>query len=200
MLSLSPIRLLIVAMALVCGAAPASTFAQKFSQDGAPVPIASARSQGDLLMRTPRIEGRIDIPDRKASVLIQPAGRSWEYFHELLLHYGAAVVIVGAFILLAAAYLILGRLPISAGRSGRKLIRFRSFERFSHWLTAVSFVLLGLTGLNITFGKILLLPLVGSQAFSAISQVAKYVHDFTSFAFVAGLVLIAVVFFKDNVP
>ncbi len=34
--------------------------------------------------------------------------------------------------------------------------RFNSFERFSHWLTAVSFVVLGLTGLNITFGKLLL--------------------------------------------
>ena len=59
-------------------------------------------------------------------------------------------------------------------------------------------MLLGLTGLNITFGKVLLLPLVGPELFSDISQVAKYVHNFTSFAFVAGLVLITVLFFRDN--
>ena len=59
----------------------------------------------------------------------------------------------------------MGRLRISAGRSGRKLVRFNAFERFSHWLTAVSFVLLGLTGLNITFGKIVLLPVIGPEAF-----------------------------------
>ena len=62
----------------------------------------------------------------------------------------------------------------------------------------MSFVALGLTGLNITFGKIVLLPLIGPDAFSSLSQAAKYVHNFTSFSFMAGLVLIAAIFFKDN--
>jgi formate dehydrogenase subunit gamma len=92
----------------------------------------------------------------------------------------------------------MGRLRITAGRSGQKILRFKAFERFSHWLTAVSFVVLGLTGLNITFGKILLLPLIGPEAFSNVSEAAKYLHNFTSFAFVAGLILIAVIFFRDN--
>ncbi|MGX0979759.1 formate dehydrogenase subunit gamma [Bradyrhizobium japonicum] len=108
------------------------------------------------------------------------------------------MVIVGMLAVLALAYLIMGRLRIEAGRSGQTIVRFKAFERFAHWLTAVSFVLLGLTGLNITFGKVLLLPLVGPELFSDISQVAKYVHNFTSFAFVAGLVLITVLFFRDN--
>ena len=64
----------------------------------------------------------------------------------------------------------------------------------------MSFVILGLTGLNITFGKIVLLPLIGPDAFSNVSQAAKYVHNFTSFSFVAGLVLIIVIFFRDNLP
>src|SRR3954468_11873300 len=200
MIGLGRIRLLIIATLLLCGTVAVPGFAQKLGPDGAPNPTASVTSQHDLLMRAPRIEGRIDIPDRKASVLIQPAGRTWAYFHEVLLHWGAAAVIFGTILLLAVAYLILGRIRISAGRSGRTLIRFRAFERFSHWLTAVSFVLLGLTGLNITFGKIALLPVVGPQAFSEISQISKYVHNFTSFAFVAGLLLIIAIFFKDNLP
>jgi formate dehydrogenase subunit gamma len=80
------------------------------------------------------------------------------------------------------------------------VLRFKAFERFSHWLTAVSFVLLGLTGLNITFGKIVLLPVIGPEAFSALSEVAKYVHNFVGFAFVAGLILIVLIFFRDNLP
>ena len=200
MICLARIRLLIVATLLVCGTVAVPAFAQKLGPDGAPNPTASVTPQRDLLMQAPRIEGRIDIPDRKASVLIQPAGRTWDYFHEVLLHWGAAVVILGTIVLLAAAYLIMGRLRISEGRSGRTVIRFRAFERFSHWLTAVSFVVLGLTGLNITFGKILLLPVIGPEAFSEISQVAKYVHNFTSFSFVAGLVLIIAIFFRDNLP
>ena len=183
---------------MLFGLTTAPVLAQKLGPDGAPNPTASVANQKTLLEQAPRIQGRIDIPDVKASVLMQPAGRTWDYFHEVLLHWGGAVVIVGMLAVLALAYLIMGRLRIEAGRSGQKIVRFKAFERFAHWLTAVSFVLLGLTGLNITFGKVLLRPLVGPDLFSDISQVAKYVHNFTSFAFVAGLVLITVLFFRDN--
>src|SRR6202049_399156 len=194
------IRLLTFAMIVLGIVASAPAIAQKLGPDGAPNPTASVTSQRDLLKQAPRIEGRIDIPDRKASVLEQPAGRTWDYFHEVLLHWSATVVIVGTILLLGLAYLIIGRVRIAEGRSGQKILRFKAFERFSHWLTAVSFVVLGLTGLNITFGKIVLLPLVGPDTFSDVAQAAKYVHNFTSFSFVAGLVLIAVIFFKDNLP
>src|SRR3984893_16539982 len=192
----------LVALALVflglVASAPAS--AQKLGPDGAPNPTASVTSERDLLRQAPRVEGRIDIPDTKAAVLIQPAGRTWDYFHEVLLHWGGAIVILGTIVLLGAAYLIIGRVRIAAGRSGQKILRFKAFERFSHWLTAISFVILGLTGLNITFGKIVLLPLLGPEAFSDISEIAKYVHNFNSFSFVAGLFLVIVIFFSDNLP
>jgi formate dehydrogenase subunit gamma len=192
------IRLLIAVVAFLSIAAAVPVHAQKLGPDGAPNPTASVVDEQTLLKQAPRVEGRIDIPDNKATVLIQPAGRTWEYFHEVLLRWGGAIVIVGTIVLLGLAYLIIGRIRIAAGRSGQKILRFKAFERFSHWLTAVSFVVLGLTGLNITFGKILLLPVVGPDAFSDISQAAKYVHNFTSFSFVAGLVLIIVIFFRDN--
>jgi formate dehydrogenase subunit gamma len=196
-----PARIRLVFLALILAlAAPASATAQKLGPDGAPNPTASVTSERDLLKQVPRAEGRIDIPDTKAAVLIQPAGRTWDYFHEVLLHWGGAIVILGMIAVLAAAYLILGRLRISEGRSGLKIVRFRAFERFSHWLTAVSFVVLGLTGLNITFGKLLLLPVIGPDAFSSVSEAAKYAHNFTSFSFVAGFLLIIAIFFKDNLP
>jgi formate dehydrogenase subunit gamma len=190
--------LVIVTVALLSMAAAGAARAETFGPDGAPNPTASVVDQGTLLKQVPRIEGRIDIPDTKASVLVQPAGRTWDYFHEVLLHWGGAIVILGTIALLGLAYLIMGRIRIAEGRSGRKILRFKAFERFSHWLTAVSFVILGLTGLNITFGKIVLLPLIGPEAFSDVSQAAKYVHNFISFAFVAGLILIVVIFFRDN--
>jgi formate dehydrogenase subunit gamma len=195
---LAHIRLVIFATMLIGTVASAPAIAQKLGPDGAPNPTASVTSERDLLKQFPRVEGRIDIPDTKEAVLIQPAGRTWDYFHEVLLHWGGAIVILGTIALLGLAYLILGRIRIAAGRSGQKILRFKAFERFSHWLTAVSFVALGLTGLNITFGKIVLLPLIGPDVFSRVSELAKYVHNFTSFAFMAGLVLIVLIFFKDN--
>jgi formate dehydrogenase subunit gamma len=192
------IRLLIVTFALLSITMAVPATAQKLGPDGAPNPTASVVDEQTLLKQAPRVEGRIDIPDKKAAVLIQPAGRTWAYFHEVLLHRGGAIVIFGTIAMLGLAYLILGRIRIAEGRSGRKILRFQSLERFSHWLTAVSFVVLGLTGLNITFGKIVLLPLVGPDTVSEISQAAKYVHNFTGFSFIVGFVLITVIFFRDN--
>jgi formate dehydrogenase subunit gamma len=163
-------------------------------------PGASVLNEETLLRQSPRIEGQIDQLDERARILIQPAGRTWDHFHEVTLYWLGAIVILGTLAALAAAYVALGRLRISAGRSGRKVRRFKAFERFVHWLTAVSFVVLGISGLNITFGKHLLLPLIGNDAFSAFSQAAKYAHNFTSFPFVLGLMLIVVIFIKDNIP
>jgi len=174
--------------------------AQQLGPDGAPNPTASVVPEQKLLQQSPRIEGRIDIPNERARVLMQPAGRQWDHFHEITLHWLGAIVIVGMIAALAAAYLIIGRLRISKGRSGRKVLRFSSFERFSHWLTAASFVVLGLTGLNITFGKIVLLPIIGPEAFSSMSEAAKYVHNYISAAFVIGLVLIVALWIRDNLP
>jgi formate dehydrogenase subunit gamma len=181
---------------LVAFAAPALA-----QQSDAPIdPQADVINQQTLLREFPRIQGEINQLDPRARVLIQPAGRTWDYFHQVVLRWIGAIAIVGTLAALAAAYFILGRLRIAAGRSGRKLLRFRAFERFAHWLTAVSFVVLGISGLNVTFGKPLILPLIGPDAFSALSEAAKYAHNFSSFPFVLGLALIVVIFIKDNIP
>ena len=198
---LSRIRFVMSTLALlmmVAAAAPSA--AQQRNPDGTPNPTASAVDEQTLFRQSPRIEGRIDIPNPREAVLIQPAGRTWDYFHEVILHWFGAIVILGMIAVLAIGYLIIGRIRISKGRSGIRIPRFNGFERFSHWLTAVSFIVLSLTGLNITFGKIMLLPLIGPDNFSDLSQAAKYVHNFVSFSFVVGLVLVVTLWIKDNIP
>jgi formate dehydrogenase subunit gamma len=194
--ALARLILIVAAFCLALSEVPARSQPQGPFVD----PDASAVQQQQLLQQQHRIEGRIVIPDQKARVLIQPAGRVWDYFHEVILHWLGAIVIAGTLAGLTLAYLILGRIRITAGRSGRKVPRFTGFERFSHWLTAVSFVVLGVTGLNITFGKFLVRPLIGSEAFGALSEGAKYVHNYISFSFVVGLALIVALWIKDNIP
>jgi formate dehydrogenase subunit gamma len=193
------IRIMLGALA-ICTVVAVSAPARAQQQGSIIDPGASVVNEQTLLREFPRIQGDIDQPDERARVLIQPAGRVWDHFHEVTLYWLGAIVILGTLAALAAAYFVLGRLRISAGRSGRTVLRFKAFERFVHWLTAVSFVVLGISGLNITFGKHLLLPLIGNDAFSAFSQAAKYAHNFTSFPFVLGLVLIVAIFIKDNIP
>src|SRR6185437_567315 len=66
--------------------------------------------------------------------------------------------------------------------------------------TATSFIVLALTGLNYFFGKRLLMPLLGPEAFAAWSHWAKYAHNFISWPFMLGVLLMIVIWIRDNLP
>jgi formate dehydrogenase subunit gamma len=135
-----------------------------------------------------------------ASSLIQPAGRDWRDFHRSKLPIIGGVAIIGMFVLLAIFLMVRGRIRVEHGFSGVKLLRFASFERFTHWLTASCFIVLALSGLNISFGRILILPLFGADAFATMSGYAKLAHDYLAFPFMLGLVVMFLIWIKDNIP
>jgi formate dehydrogenase subunit gamma len=163
-------------------------------------PTENAVNEQQLLRQSNEVQGRISIPDKRESMLIHPAGRDWREFHEVTLRWIGAGAIIGMLVLLVAFYLWRGMIRIESGRSGRTVTRFNAFERFVHWMTAVSFIVLGLTGLNITFGKPLLLPLIGPEAFTTWSQWAKYAHNSMSFPFTLGVVIIFLMWIGGNIP
>src|SRR5690554_5125369 len=100
-----------------------------------------------------------------ATTLIQSGGMWWLEFREgPLLTYGAGLL--GAtLLLLALFYLIRGRIRIEGERTGRTILRFSGVERFGHWLLASSFLILGATGLISLFGRKVLIPAFGHDAF-----------------------------------
>ena len=153
-----------------------------------------------LLEKLGQIDGRVSIPTPRAGVLIQPAGRDWRYFHEVTLRWIGAIAILGMLVLLVLFYLGRGMVRIEAGRSGRTIVRFNAFERGVHWMTATCFIILAISGLNITFGRPLLLPLLGPDTFTEWSQWAKYAHNFLSFPFTLGVVLIFLMWIAGNIP
>src|SRR5258707_9001916 len=67
-------------------------------------------------------------------------------------------------------------------------------------MTATCFIILGISGLNITFGRPLLLPLIGPSAFTTWSELAKYAHNFLSFPFTIGVVVIMLMWIGGNIP
>jgi formate dehydrogenase subunit gamma len=147
-----------------------------------------------------RISGRCTLPDQKACTIEQPAGRDWRHFHEVTLRWIGGIAIVGILAVLIVFYLWRGMVRIESGRSGRTIVRFNAFERFVHWMTATCFIVLALSGLNISFGKPLLLPLIGADAFTAWSQWAKYAHNYLSFPFTLGVILIFFMWIGGNIP
>jgi formate dehydrogenase subunit gamma len=163
-------------------------------------PDANAVREEQLLRELYRVEGRVNIPNTRERVLIQPAGRGWQIFHETTLRWIGVGINVTVMVLLASFYFAHGPVRIDGGRSGRTVQRFSAFERFLHWLVTTSFVVLALTGLNFAFGKKLLLPMIGPDAFSLVAEGAKYAHNYMSFPFVLGMIVLFLMWVKDNFP
>ncbi|HWT09676.1 MAG TPA: formate dehydrogenase subunit gamma [Roseomonas sp.] len=190
------IRILALLLALAsAGAAPA--FAQGVTTTSPPMADELAIQ---ALLRGETVHGRVSIPDQRAANLIQPQGREWRDFHNVTLAWVGGVAVLGMLAILVVFRMAKGRIPIEGGPSGRTIQRFNTFERANHWMVASTFIILALSGLNLTFGRHILLPLIGPEAFTAVSQWGKVAHNFLAFPFTLGLVLMLLLWVKDNIP
>jgi formate dehydrogenase subunit gamma len=164
-------------------------------------PTANIVKEEDLLQKLQKLEGRISIPDGKAAILQQPQGRDYRGFRENILPWLGAIAIIGILLGLVAFYFTHGRIMLEdSPESGQKILRFNGLERFTHWMTAVTFIILAISGLNYIFGKRLLMPLIGPDAFAAWSQYAKFAHNFLAWPFMLGVLMIFVLWIRDNIP
>lgn len=146
------------------------------------------------------VSGRISIPDANAGYLIKPENKVWAALQGDTLHTLSIWAVVGMVVLLAAFYLIRGKIRIDAGPSGRTILRFNSIERFAHWTLASTFIILALSGLNIIIGKSVILPLIGEAAFGTISAWGKIAHNYLAWPFMVALVMILVLWVVHNIP
>ncbi len=191
-------------IALLLAAAIPTAHAQAPSRQEAPAsgfnPTATEVKEQDLLNALSKVEGRISIPDTRAATLIQPAGQTWRDYRRGPLLWITAAIVLGMMALLTLFYLIRGRIRIEGGRGTRTVLRFGAFERFMHWVTAASWCVLAVSGLNIVAGSRVLLPLIGQDAFSTVSGWLKYSHNFLAFPFTSGVVLMLLVWVRHNIP
>ena len=145
-------------------------------------------------------QGNVSIPDKQAGVLIQSEGDNWRAFRNGPLTVAGAWIVLGFIALVALFFVVRGRIKIEAGPSGQTMERFNAVERFTHWITAVSFIILALTGLNLLYGRHVLLPVLGPDVFAAISMAGKYAHNYLAFPFMLGLVLMVLLWIRHNIP
>jgi len=135
-----------------------------------------------------------------ATTLIQDGGMRWLLFREGPLATYGSYLLGGTLVLLALFYLIRGRIRIDGDKTGRRIERFKAIERFGHWMLAGSFILLGITGLISLFGRKVLIPAFGHDAFSSVALASKWVHNNVSWAFMIALVMIFVMWVIHNLP
>jgi formate dehydrogenase subunit gamma len=144
--------------------------------------------------------GNVSIADKKSGILIQSEGDNWRAIRNGPLSTYGIWVILGMIILLAIFFALRGRVRIEEGPANVTIKRFNGLERTAHWVMAVSFVILAITGLNILYGRYVLPPVIGKEAFAAVTMWGKYAHNYVAFAFMAGLAAVFLLWVLHNFP
>lgn len=142
--------------------------------------------------------GTTQVQSVDSDILINPWGDPWARLriNEVLILGGLLLGGVLAVILLF--YLVRGRIRVAGGFSGDRVRRFRRVQIVVHWVLAGSFLFLGLTGLILLFGRSLLIPLLGHQAFSVLASLSRYGHNFVGPLFLLSVLAMLVVLVRRN--
>ena len=134
----------------------------------------------------------------ETGVLIQSAGERWRAFHNGPMTFYSGILLIAVPLLILLFYRIYGPLKLHDKPTGRLIQRFSDWERVVHWSTAISFVVLGITGIVILFGKWIILPIFGYTLFSWLAIISKNLHNFFGPLFIFCVAATFFTFLKDN--
>jgi formate dehydrogenase subunit gamma len=156
--------------------------------------------------------GYTSITGRETNVLIQPqarfpgqgqsttAGEAWRQFRNGPVTFFGGWLVLLALIAIAALYFAKGPVKLHEPLTGRMMLRFTLNERVIHWTVAISFCVLGISGLIMLFGKYFLLPIIGATLFGWLASLGKNLHNFIAPFFIVSVLAMIVVFLRDNLP
>ena len=139
-------------------------------------------------------------PEFGGGHMIQSEGDLWRTFRNGPYQNYAIMGLVGFIGLLALFYALRGRISVAGGEAGVEIQRFAGIERFAHWLTATSFIVLAITGINLVIGTNYILPLIGKETFAMLTGYGKLAHNFLGFSFLVGITLMFVLWVWHNFP
>lgn len=135
----------------------------------------------------------------ETGVLIQSGGETWRELRNGPVTLYGGIVLCLVVVAIGLFYKWRGMIKLGAPPSGRQIERFNAIERMAHWGMAVSFVILGVSGLLLLFGKHLLLPVLGHTLFGWLAVIGKNLHNFVGPLFLLSIVVSFFLFVKDNV-
>jgi formate dehydrogenase subunit gamma len=182
-----------------------SNAARAKSQPGNNAPMWRAVRESGLQ------EGVVNLPGAEKGVLIQPlvqypgsryasAGEAWRQVrNRWIIPYGGSLLLI---LLLAIALFHWRKGPLGHSHAdGPPVIeRFTPFERATHWANGAAFVVLGVSGLVMAFGKFFLLPVIGATLFGWLTYALKTAHNFAGPLFAVSTLVMIVTFARDNLP
>jgi formate dehydrogenase subunit gamma len=133
-----------------------------------------------------------------SGVLVQSEGDAWQAMRNGPLALSGLLIIGGSIAALALFYFTAGPIKMHGPLAGVRIPRLSAVERFSHWLMAVPFVILAITGLALLYGKSAIMPLVGKEAFATFMVYGKMTHNYLGVVYMIGLIMSFIVWVKVN--
>lgn len=146
------------------------------------------------------VSGTTSLPDPKAGVLLQEAGRDWRRLHNIELTIGGGIAVLAVLALLGLFLALRGRVRLEQGFSGDPVERFAAYERINHWMTAVSFIMVALTGLLLLYGQFFLRPILGAGGYTTLASLSVLLHIGFALPFILGVALMIGFWIRQNLP
>jgi formate dehydrogenase subunit gamma len=140
------------------------------------------------------------VKGRETEVLVQSWGETWRQIRNgpVTFYGGWLVVLVLAAIL--GFYFTFGPVKLHGKPTGRQIRRFSTLDQVVHWSVAISFCVLGLSGLIMLFGKHVLLPIIGYTLFAWLTALSKNLHNFIAPVFIVSVIAMVVLYARHNLP
>jgi formate dehydrogenase subunit gamma len=191
--------------------APAEPLPTRAMPSGARASPATTRRCGARCANRHPARLLATLPGAEQGVLIQSfvqypgsrlttAGEAWRQVrNNWIIPYGGALLLI-AVLALALVYWRKGPFGSPVRDTGRVIERFTPFERATHWAAAISFAVLGISGIVMAFGKFFLLPVLGGTLFGWLTYALKTAHNFAGPLFAVALVIFIITYLRDNLP
>lgn len=145
-------------------------------------------------------QGITQIRGVETGVLVQSQGETWREMRNGPVTFYGGILMVAVPVLILVFYLVRGPLKQHEPDTGRKILRFSAWDRVIHWSTAISWLILAITGLIILFGKYVLLPIFGYTVFAFLANLSKNLHNFVGPYFIVSALAMVVTYAGRNLP
>jgi formate dehydrogenase subunit gamma len=144
-------------------------------------------------------------------VLIQPittypgtrattAGEAWRQMRNWWIIPIGGLIVLLVVAAVALYYWLKGPIGGHGRHTGRVIERFTYFERVVHWSTAITFTILAVSGAVMSFGKFLLLPIMGGALFGWLTWALKTLHNVVGPLFAISAVIMFITYLPSNLP
>ena len=133
----------------------------------------------------------------ETGVLVQSRGETWRQARVPIAFWGGLLV-AAALVALALFYVVRGPMGDVEKPGARMIRRFSPADRYAHWLMAISWTILAVTGLIISFGKDLLLPVIGYTLFAWLAVLSKNLHNFVGPILIIAVPWMFFQYLRDN--